>query len=84
MLKQLKRNLVFLIGLKYYVVPRRLTEKNGVIYPTLALPKVLEKHPNTLLIYAGTGEQHTNIEQTVTKLNLHTQVKLLGLFHMRR
>ena len=34
---------------KVLFVPRRLTEKNGVIYPTLALPKVLEKHPNTML-----------------------------------
>ena len=65
-------------GVKILFVPRRLTEKNGVIYPTLALPKVLEKHPDTLLIYAGTGEQQTTIEQAVTKLNLHTQVKLLG------
>ena len=63
---------------KVLFVPRRLTEKNGVIYPTLALPKVLEKHPNTVLVYAGTGEQYSNIEQTVAKLNLHSQVKLLG------
>jgi glycogen synthase len=59
-------------------VPRRLTEKNGVIYPTLSLPKVLEKHPNTLLVYAGTGEQQINIEQEITNLGLHNQVKLLG------
>ena len=65
-------------GVKVLFVPRRLTEKNGVIYPTLALPKVLEKHPNTVLVYAGTGEQYSNIEQTVAKLNLHSQVKLLG------
>ena len=63
-------------GVKILFVPRRLTEKNGVIYPTLALPKVLEKHPNTVLVYAGTGEQYTNIEQAVAKLNLHSQVKL--------
>ena len=65
-------------GVKVLFVPRRLTEKNGVIYPTLALPKVLEKHPNTVLVYAGTGEQYSNIEQTVANLNLHSQVKLLG------
>ncbi|WP_338470679.1 glycosyltransferase family 4 protein [Niallia sp. XMNu-256] len=59
-------------------VPRRLTEKNGVIYPTLALPKVLEKHPNTLLVYAGTGEQYTNIEQTAYKLGIQDKVRLLG------
>lgn len=65
-------------GVKILFVPRRLTEKNGVIYPTLALPKVLEKYPNTLLMYAGTGEQQANIEQTVSKFNLQNQVKMLG------
>ena len=65
-------------GVKILFVPRRLTEKNGVIYPTLALPKVLEKHPNTLLMYAGTGEQQANIEQAISKFNLHSNVKMLG------
>jgi glycogen(starch) synthase len=59
-------------------VPRRLTEKNGVIYPVLALPNVIKKHPKTLLVYAGTGEQMSRIKQTVQELNLHNHVKLLG------
>ncbi|HZH59067.1 MAG TPA: glycosyltransferase family 4 protein [Metabacillus sp.] len=59
-------------------VPRRLTEKNGVIYPVLALQNVIKKHPNTLLVYAGTGEQMPVIKKLVSELNLHNQVKLLG------
>ncbi|MCQ6276841.1 glycosyltransferase family 4 protein [Bacillus sp. V3B] len=63
---------------KILFVPRRLTEKNGVVYPTLALPKVLGKHPHTLLIYAGTGEQYSAIEQKTMELQLQENVKLLG------
>lgn len=59
-------------------VPRRLTEKNGVIYPALALTKVLEKHPNTFLLYAGTGEQYEKIQEIVKQNNLDNHVKMLG------
>lgn len=59
-------------------VPRRLTEKNGVKYPSLALPKVLEKHPNTLLMYAGTGEQFEKIQEIIKQNNLSNNVKMLG------
>ena len=31
-----------------------------------------------MLVYAGTGEQYSNIEQTVVKLGIQSQVKLLG------
>jgi glycosyltransferase involved in cell wall biosynthesis len=55
-----------------------MTEKNGVIFPTLALPKVLEKHPDTLLVYAGTGEQMGRIKETVAQNNLDANVQLLG------
>jgi glycosyltransferase involved in cell wall biosynthesis len=55
-----------------------LTEKNGVIYPTLALPNVLEIFPETLLVYAGTGEQMENISAKVQQLQLEHHVQLLG------
>ncbi|WP_099354851.1 glycosyltransferase family 4 protein [Fredinandcohnia onubensis] len=63
---------------KILLVPRRLTEKNGVIYPTLAMKYVLEKFPNTLLLYAGTGEQSQNIQNEITKNGLMDSVRLLG------
>ncbi|WP_423799692.1 glycosyltransferase family 4 protein [Neobacillus sp. SAB-20_R2A] len=65
-------------NLNILFVPRRLTEKNGVVYPTLALPKVLKKHPNTLLVYAGTGEQLGKIKEEISKNGLENNVKLLG------
>jgi glycosyltransferase involved in cell wall biosynthesis len=66
----LKRNVIF--------VPRRLTRKNGVIYPALALPTVLKQFPNTQLIYAGSGEALSEIKQIVEKNNLEQYVTLLG------
>jgi glycogen synthase len=63
---------------KMLFVPRRMTEKNGVIYPTLALRKVLEKHPDTILVYAGTGEQMPAIKNEVEKQGLGENVMLLG------
>lgn len=58
--------------------PRRLTKKNGVTYPTLALVEVLKKHPNTVLIYAGSGEERETIEQLVKENGLENNVSLLG------
>ncbi|MCC5803169.1 glycosyltransferase family 4 protein [Rossellomorea vietnamensis] len=63
---------------KMLFVPRRMTEKNGVIYPTLALKKVLAKYPDTVLVYAGTGEQMPAIKKEVEKQGLHENVLLLG------
>lgn len=59
-------------------VPRRMTEKNGVIYPTLALRKVLDRHPDTVLVYAGTGEQMPAIKKEVEQQSLDGDVLLLG------
>ncbi|MFK4998711.1 glycosyltransferase family 4 protein [Bacillus sp. N9] len=65
-------------GMNMLFVPRRLTEKNGVIFPLLALPKILEKHPNTVLVYAGTGEQMEKLQEGISEHHLHDHVKLLG------
>ncbi len=59
-------------------VPRRLTRKNGVIYPALALPKVLKQYPKAHLIYAGSGEALSEIKQIVEEKNLGERVTLLG------
>ncbi|MFG6114137.1 glycosyltransferase family 4 protein [Halobacillus sp. MO56] len=63
---------------KMLFVPRRLTEKNGVIYPILALPDILKQHPNTMLVYAGTGEQMTAMKKKIAELGLQENVRLLG------
>jgi glycosyltransferase involved in cell wall biosynthesis len=59
-------------------VPRRLTKKNGVIYPVLALPQVLEKYPNTMLVYAGMGEALGELKSLIQEKGLGEKVKLLG------
>ncbi|WP_071393465.1 glycosyltransferase family 4 protein [Bacillus tuaregi] len=59
-------------------VPRRLVQKNGVIYPALALPAVLKTHPNTRLIYAGNGNQMSEIKRIVEENGLESNVTLLG------
>ncbi len=58
--------------------PRRLTKKNGVIYPALALPKVLKEFPNTKLIYAGSGEALSEIKEIVAREGMENSVTLLG------
>lgn len=58
--------------------PRRLTKKNGVIYPALALPEVLKKHKNVKLIYAGSGEALGEIKKIVDENGLQNNVELLG------
>ncbi|WP_100332444.1 glycosyltransferase family 4 protein [Bacillus xiapuensis] len=61
-----------------FFVPRRLTKKNGVIYPILALPAVLEKYPNAKLIYAGTGEAMDEMKRLIAEHKLQASVNLLG------
>ncbi|MFU2018168.1 glycosyltransferase family 4 protein [Peribacillus butanolivorans] len=63
---------------KMLFVPRRMTEKNGVIYPIMALPEVLKNHHDTVLVYAGTGEQQAQLEETIAKLKLTDSVLFLG------
>ncbi|PKR77787.1 glycosyltransferase family 1 protein [Halalkalibacillus sediminis] len=63
---------------KIILVPRRLTEKNGVIYPLLALEKLITEYPDILLVYAGTGEMMDKLKQLTFQLDLKQQVRLLG------
>jgi len=63
---------------KILFVPRRLTKKNGVIYPALALKAVIGKYPQVKLIYAGSGEDLGAIKKIVHEQNLHQHVTMLG------
>lgn len=58
--------------------PRRLTEKNGVIYPLMALEQLRHEFPNLLLVYAGDGEERMRLENYVDKHDLYKQVLFLG------
>ncbi|GGF31106.1 hypothetical protein GCM10010954_32840 [Halobacillus andaensis] len=59
-------------------VPRRLTEKNGVIYPLLALKRLHALYPNVILVYAGTGEQLPALKKKTEEYNLQNHVFFLG------
>lgn len=61
-----------------FFVPRRLTRKNGVIYPVLSFPPVLEKFPNARIVFAGTGEMFDEIKSKATELGVSNQVTMLG------
>lgn len=63
---------------KVLFVPRRLTKKNGVIYPALAMKKILTRYPETILIYAGSGEDLPEIERVIKEDGIEKEVKLLG------
>ncbi len=43
-----------------------------------AMPMVIEKYPNALLLLAGNGPEEENLKQLISKLNLEDNVKLLG------
>ncbi|AYC28910.1 glycosyltransferase family 4 protein [Paenisporosarcina cavernae] len=63
---------------KIFFVPRRLTRKNGVIYPVLAFPPVLEKFPNSRIVFAGTGEMFDEIKAKATELGVKDHITMLG------
>lgn len=62
----------------YLFVPRRLTKKNGVIYPVLAMPVILRQVPDVHLVYAGTGEEEIHIRAKAKELGIGHRVHLLG------
>lgn len=66
-----------------FFVPRRLTKKNGVVYPIMSLPAVLEKYPNAQLIYAGTGEAMDEMKRLIAEHGIEKNVTLLGAVEHR-
>ncbi len=63
---------------KYIFVPRRLTEKNGVIHPVMILSLLKKKLPNVHLLFAGDGEAKREIKRVVDRDRLHDHLTLLG------
>jgi glycosyltransferase involved in cell wall biosynthesis len=62
----------------YILVPRRLTEKNGVIHPVMILANLMKKYPNIHLLLAGDGEVKREINRVVDRDRLHGHITLLG------
>lgn len=61
-----------------FFVPRRLTEKNGVIYPVLAFAAAKEDLPGAKLVYAGAGEEAVRLKKEIGGKKLNGRVLLLG------
>lgn len=61
-----------------FFVPRRLTKKNGVMYPILSLPAVVEKFPNARVVFAGTGEMMEPMKQKAAELGVSDHITMLG------
>ena len=61
-----------------FFVPRRLTKKNGVMYPILSLPAVVEKFPNARVVFAGTGEMMEPMKEKAAELGVSDHITMLG------
>jgi glycogen synthase len=57
--------------------PRRLVPKNGVIYPILALEKLVS-YEDIMLVYAGSGQEKSKMEELIRKNSLQDRVLMLG------
>ncbi len=55
-----------------------LVEKKGFPYLIRALPEILKKHKNTVLLIGGSGKEEQNLKDLVKELNLEKEVKFLG------
>lgn len=76
--EEFRKKYGFSLDEKIFFVPRRLNHKNGVIYPVLSLPAVLEKHPNARVVFAGTGEMMDELKSKSAELGISDHVTLLG------
>jgi glycosyltransferase involved in cell wall biosynthesis len=72
--KQRRKSLLF-VG--------RLVEKKGLPYLIKAMPVVLEKHPETSLVIAGSGPEEAPMRRLVADLGLDEQVRFIGALHNR-
>ena len=55
-----------------------LVEKKGFPYLIRALPEILKKHKNTVLLIGGSEKEEQNLKDLVKELNLEKEVKFLG------
>ncbi|MCD5324097.1 MULTISPECIES: glycosyltransferase family 4 protein [Pontibacillus] len=63
---------------KLIFIPRRLTKKNGVIYPTKALSLIQQSFPEAKLIYAGSGEEEQAVRDEAKANGTESSVHFLG------
>lgn len=56
----------------------RLSEQKGMEYYLGAIPKVINKYPNTHFLVVGEGEDREKLEQMVVKLDIKDKVLFMG------
>jgi len=56
----------------------RLVEKKGLIYLLRAMPAILQAHPETRLLIAGSGPEESKLRKEAERLKLHPRVSFLG------
>jgi len=58
---------------------RRLVAKNGVLFLVQGFKKVLQKHPDAVLVIIGDGPERGRIQEEIQKLKLNSNVRMIGM-----
>lgn len=65
-------------GKKLIFSSGRMVERKGFIYLIRAMPTILKKHPDAILIIGGDGPERERLEKEVKRLNLEGKVIMPG------
>lgn len=57
---------------------RRLTARMGLDRLIAAMPSVVARHPDVLLLIGGKGPEYDRLERMIGELSLHDHVRLIG------
>ena len=56
----------------------RLSAEKGQIYFVLAIPDIIKKHPNTLFLIVGDGDERSKLEEVAKNIGVYEYTKFLG------
>lgn len=76
-LEELKKNLK-VENKKVLLNVSRLIYRKAQVDIVMALPEILKKHPDTVLLLAGSGDYEKSIRKKIKSLGLENYVQLLG------
>lgn len=62
----------------------RLIDLKGTMFLIEAMPEILEKNPNVLLIIVGTGPESQHLERRISELGIQGQVIMAGLIERNK
>ncbi len=58
---------------------RRLVAKNGVIFLVQGFKEVIQNHPDAVLVIIGDGPERERIQDEIQKLNLSSNIRMIGM-----